>query len=61
MSVMSQLRNEKDVELRRLHAEADAREREIRDMDERDHRQETLIERLRRAADVRDEEPRRAA
>jgi serine phosphatase RsbU (regulator of sigma subunit) len=52
MSVMSQVPDEKDAELRRLHAEADAREREIRDMDEREHRQETLIARLRGEAAV---------
>jgi serine phosphatase RsbU (regulator of sigma subunit) len=56
MSVMSQERDENDAELRRLHSEADTRERDIRDMGVRDHRQETLIARLRREADVRDEE-----
>src|SRR4029453_8399710 len=46
--------NEKDTELRRLHSEADAREREIRDLGEREHRQETLIARLRREGEIRD-------
>ena len=44
------------AELRRLHSEADARERDIRDMGEHEHRQETLIARLRREAELRDEE-----
>ena len=44
------------AELRRLHSEADARERDLRDLGEREHRQETLIARLRREAEVRDEE-----
>jgi sigma-B regulation protein RsbU (phosphoserine phosphatase) len=39
-----------------LHSEADIRERDIRDMGARDDRQETLITRLRREVDVRDEE-----
>jgi serine phosphatase RsbU (regulator of sigma subunit) len=52
MTVMSQVPDEKDAELRRLHAEADARERDIHDMDEREHGQETLIARLRREAAV---------
>lgn len=41
-----------DAELRRLHSEADTRERDIRDMGAREHRQETLIARLRREAAV---------
>ena len=53
---MSQVPNEDDLELRRLHSEADTRERDIRDMDARENRRETLIARLRREADVRDEE-----
>ena len=52
MTVMSQVPDEKDAELRRLHAEADARERDIHDMDEREHGHETLIARLRREAAV---------
>ena len=48
--------DEEDAELRRLHAEADAREAEFRDMGEWEHRQDTLIARLRREAEVRDEE-----
>ena len=51
MSVMSQERDEKDTELRRLHSEADTRERDIRDMGAREDRQETLIASLRREAD----------
>lgn len=47
---------DEDAELRRLHSEADARERDIRDMGDREHRRETLIARLRREAEVRDEE-----
>jgi serine phosphatase RsbU (regulator of sigma subunit) len=39
-----------------LHSEADTRERDIRDLGAREDRQETLIARLRREADVRDEE-----
>jgi serine phosphatase RsbU (regulator of sigma subunit) len=50
MHVMSQGPENKDMELRRLHAEADARERDIDDMDARKIRNETLIERLRREA-----------
>jgi hypothetical protein len=42
------------AELRRLHSEVDARERDIRDMGVREHRQEALIARLRREAEVRD-------
>lgn len=53
---MSQERDENDAELRRLHSEADTRERDIRDMGVREDRQDTLIARLRREADVRDEE-----
>jgi hypothetical protein len=56
MSVMSQDPDEEDAELRRLHAEVDARERDIRDMGAREHRQESLIARLRREAEVRDHE-----
>jgi phosphoserine phosphatase RsbU/P len=54
--VMSQEPEDKDVELRRLHAEADQRERDIDDMDARDLRNDTLIERLRREAVVQAED-----
>jgi serine phosphatase RsbU (regulator of sigma subunit) len=47
---------EPDKELRRLHSEVDARERAIRDMGQREHRQDDLIARLRHEAEVRDEE-----
>jgi sigma-B regulation protein RsbU (phosphoserine phosphatase) len=47
---------EKDEELRRLHSQADAREHDIRDMGEHEQRQDSLIERLRREAQVRDDE-----
>jgi sigma-B regulation protein RsbU (phosphoserine phosphatase) len=53
---MSQGPDDKDAELRRLHAEADARERDIDDMDARDIRNDTLIERLRREAVVQAED-----
>ena len=53
---MSSEPDKEAAELRRLHSEADTRERDIRDMGAREHRQETLIARLRREADVRDEE-----
>lgn len=44
-----------EVELRKLHSEAETRERDLQDMSERDHRQERLIARLRREANVHDE------
>jgi serine phosphatase RsbU (regulator of sigma subunit) len=53
---MSQGPENKDMELRRLHAEADARERDIDVMDARDIRNDTLIERLRREAVVQAED-----
>ena len=53
---MTQEPDEKDQELQRLHSQADAREDGIRDMGEHEHRQNTLIERLRREAEVRDDE-----
>jgi serine phosphatase RsbU (regulator of sigma subunit) len=53
---MTQGPENKDMELRRLHAEADARERDIDDMDARDIRNDTLIERLRREAVVQAED-----
>jgi serine phosphatase RsbU (regulator of sigma subunit) len=39
-----------------MHSQADAREEDIRDMGEHEQRQDTLIERLRREAKVRDDE-----
>lgn len=54
--VMSQEPDNRDVELRRLHAEADARERDIDEMDARDIRRDTLIDRLRREAVVQAED-----
>ena len=54
--VMSHGRESKGTELRRLHAEADQRERDIEDMDARDLRNDTLIERLRREAVVQAED-----
>lgn len=45
-----------NAELRRLHSEADALEGDIRDMAQREHRHERLVARLRREAEVRDEE-----
>jgi sigma-B regulation protein RsbU (phosphoserine phosphatase) len=56
MSVMSQEPDKEEAELRRLHSQADARDRDIRDLGEREERQETLIARLREEADVRDHE-----
>ena len=45
--------DEQDAELRRLHSQTDARESDLRDMGEREHRQDTLlIGRLRREAQV---------
>lgn len=52
---MSPEPGEESAEVRRLHTEADARDRDIRDLGEREHRYQNLIERLRREADVRDE------
>ena len=48
--------DEKDAKLRRSHSHADALEDDIRDMAEQEHRQDTLIERLRQEAEVRDDE-----
>jgi len=53
---MSNEADDQDAELRRLHSEADVREADIRDMGKREHRDENLIARLRREADVRDEQ-----
>jgi serine phosphatase RsbU (regulator of sigma subunit) len=55
-SLMTQAPDEKDAELQRLHSQADALEHDIRDMGKHEHRQDTLIERLRREAEVRDDE-----
>jgi serine phosphatase RsbU (regulator of sigma subunit) len=43
-----------DGELRRLRSEVAAQRRDLHDHDEREHRQESLITRLRREAEVRD-------
>lgn len=53
---MSQERERDESELRRLHSEADSRERDIRDMGAHENAQDTLIARLLREADVREEE-----
>jgi sigma-B regulation protein RsbU (phosphoserine phosphatase) len=45
-----------DAELRRPHSEADALGQDFLDMTRREHRYENLIARLRREAEVRDEE-----
>jgi serine phosphatase RsbU (regulator of sigma subunit) len=47
---------EKDAELRRLHSQVGAREHDIRDMGAHEQRQDSLIERLRREAALRDDE-----
>ena len=52
---MSSEPGEETAEVRRLHMEADARDRDIRDLDDREHRYQDLVARLRREADVRDE------
>jgi sigma-B regulation protein RsbU (phosphoserine phosphatase) len=52
---MSEQRDQQDADLRSLYSDADARERARREMGDREHRQDTLIARLRREADVRDE------
>ncbi len=53
---MSHEPDQDDAELRRLHSEVDARERDIHEMGEYEHRQETLIALLREQAEVRDDE-----
>jgi sigma-B regulation protein RsbU (phosphoserine phosphatase) len=53
---MSQERDNELAEVRRLHSEADARERDMRKMNERENRHETLVKRLRQEAAVRDDE-----
>lgn len=52
---MSSEPGEETAEVRRLHTEADARDRDIRDLGEREQRYQDLVARLRREADVRDE------
>ena len=52
---MSPEYDEDTFEVRRLHTEVDARDRDIRDLGEREHRYKDLVARLRREADVRDE------
>ena len=52
---MSPEPREDSAEVRRLHTEADARDQDIRDFGEREHRYQNLVARLRREADVRDE------
>ena len=52
---MTSTEGDAEVELRKLHSEAETRERDLQDMSERDHRQERLIARLRREANVHDE------
>ena len=44
-----------EAELRKLHSEAESRDRDLQEMSERDHRQEKLIARLRREANVHEE------
>lgn len=45
---------ERDGEIRRLQSEVAAQQHDIEALDQRDHRQESLIARLRREAEVRD-------
>jgi len=52
---MSSEPGEEAAEVRRLHTEADARDRDIRDLGEREHRYQNLVARLNREANVRDE------
>jgi serine phosphatase RsbU (regulator of sigma subunit) len=51
---MSQEAGKDDRELRRLHSEVAGLRRDIGDMDQREHRQETLIARLQREAALRE-------
>jgi len=53
---MSQEPDQEYAEVQRLHSEADALERDLHDMGERQRLQETLIARLRREAAVREDE-----
>jgi serine phosphatase RsbU (regulator of sigma subunit) len=46
--------SQSDRELRRLHSEVDALRRDIGEMDDREHRQESLLARLRREAALRE-------
>ena len=52
---MSSDPDEETAEVLQLHTEADARDRYIRDLGEREHRYQSLIARLRQEADGRDE------
>lgn len=52
---MSPEPDEDTPQVRRLHAEADAKDRDIRDLGEREHRYQNLVARLREEANVRDE------
>ena len=52
---MSEERRKDDQELRRLRSEVEAQQRDIRDRDDLEHRQDTLIARLRDEAAVREE------
>jgi serine phosphatase RsbU (regulator of sigma subunit) len=53
---MSQESNNDGRELQRLHSEVEAQARDIRDMGEHEHRQDRVIDRLRREAELRDAE-----
>jgi serine phosphatase RsbU (regulator of sigma subunit) len=48
------MNEEPETELRRLRSELAAQQRDFRELDEREHRKESLIARLRREAEVRD-------
>lgn len=52
---MSPEPGDETAEVRRLHTEVDAKDRDIRELGEREHRYQNLVARLRREADVRDE------
>ena len=52
---MSPEPRDETAEVRRLHTEADARDRDIRELGEREHRYQNLVARLRQEANVRDE------
>jgi sigma-B regulation protein RsbU (phosphoserine phosphatase) len=56
MSDISRPSDQQDAQTRRFRPAADVRERDILDTGEREERQETLIARLRREAQVRDDE-----
>jgi phosphoserine phosphatase RsbU/P len=53
-NTMSQAPDTDGGELRRLRSEVDALKHDIHDQDDREHRQDSLIARLRREAEVRD-------